>query len=403
MIIVSVADARRIALAAQGFDRPRPARVDARQIRRVIHRLGLLQVDYVNVLVPAHYLVLFSRLGPYDVKLLDDLVYTRREFTEQWAREASIVPMEHWPMLRHRMDARDRKYRALTSVSDTHGAYARKVLRQVRRMGPVTREDVPEPAGAPAGRDFWGWTFSKAVLEAYFMRGVFAIAGRRADFARVYDLTERVVPGVHRTRTLNRDEAQRELVAIAARALGIATIGDVADYYRLPHTETQAHLRHLAERGEVREVKVEGWREPAYLHRSAPRPSVIEASALVSPFDPVVWHRPRVQRLFGFDYKLEIWVPAAARQWGYYVLPFLYGDRLIARVDLRADRAARRLSVLAAYAEPACGGDGVARALAGELQSIARWLRLDAVAVERRGNLAGRLRLAISTHPGSVH
>lgn len=232
--------------------------------------------------------------------------------------------------------------------------------------------------------------------EGHFARGALAVADRRgSDFARVYDLTERVVPPEHYRRDGSREESQRELLRLASHALGVGTAGDLADYYRIPVREARRHIAELVAARELREVRVEGWRDPAYLHPRARLPRRIEACALLSPFDPVVWHRPRVERLFEFDYLLEIWIPRAKRRWGYYVLPFLLGDRLVARVDLKADRENRRLLVPAAYLEPSADPGAVAVALATELRTLATWLGLDSVAVGRRGSFARALAAAV--------
>lgn len=390
---LSLDEARRIALAAQGFDRPRPHRVDARHLCRTIRQLGLLQIDYVNVLVPAHYQVPFSRLGPYDKSLLDDLVYRRREFTEQWAHEASILPMQSWPLLRHRMEVHPLSRRGFASFIEQHPDYASWVLEEIRTRGPLTADDVDDPEDAHSR--IAGWTVPQAVLEWHFGRGVLAVAERRPNFARVYDLVERVVQAEHRRRKVGREEAQRELLRQAAHSHGVATAGDLADYYRMPVREARPRIAELVAAGDLHEVRVEGWREPAYLHPEAQLPRRIGASALLSPFDPVIWCRERAARLFDFDYRIEIYVPRGKRKWGYYVLPFLLGDRLVARVDLKADRTQRRLLVLAAYIEPDAKPGVVTDVLAAELRAMAHWLQLDEVIVNRRGALASALDRAI--------
>jgi uncharacterized protein YcaQ len=398
-----LSEARRIALAAQGFDRPRPrGRVDAGHLRRAIRQLGLVQLDFVNVLVPAHYQVPFSRLGPYDRSLFDDLVYQRREFTEQWAHEASILPVESWPLLSHRMENHRVRPWGFEAFLEQNPAYADRVLAEVRARGPLTADDLPGPEGASHRlADYipgaWVGTVARAVLEAHFGRGLLAVAERRRGFVRAYDLAERVLPAEHHRRRVGREEAQRELLRSAARAHGVGTAADLADYYRMPVREARPRLAELAEAGELREVCVEGWREPAYLHPQARRPRRIEAATLLSPFDPVVWYRPRAERLFGFDYRVEIFVPREKQRWGYYVLPFLHGDRLVARVDLKADRGARRLLVPAAYLEPGAEPDAVADVLAAELRTMAAWLGLDSVAVGGRGDFARPLAAAVST------
>ena len=393
----AVSEARRIALAAQGFDRPRPKRpAGPRQLARVIRQLGLLQIDFVNVLAPAHYQVPFSRLGPYRRAHLDDLVYRGREFTEQWAHEASIVPVETWPLLRHRMERhRVRPWGFEKIMAETPG-YIDWVLEQVRLRGPLMAGDLPEPDGTmrriPGA---WFGSVPRAALEAHFGRGLLAISVRHPNFARAYDLAERIVPALHHTRLVDRDDAQRELLRLAGRALGIAAAADLADYYRMPMGQARPRLAELVEAGDLRQVRVDGWATPAYLHRDARLPPSIHASSLLSPFDPLVWYRPRAQRLFQFEYRIEIFVPQPLRKWGYYVLPFLWGECLVARVDLKADRGARRLRVLAAYLEPGADSGAVAEALAIELAAWAAWLNLDAVAVERRNAFARALAAAV--------
>lgn len=395
---LSLSEARRIALAAQGFDRPRPAGpADARHLRRVMRQVGLIQIDSVSVLTPAHYQVPFSRLGPYDRRRLDDLIYRQREFTEQWAHEASIVPIEHWPFIRHHLGPHERRWGALAEFMRENSDYAARVLEEVRQRGPVVAGEIPEPDGTrKRGGGWWGWTMAKATLEGHFARGMLAVAERRAaGFARAYDVAERVVPPEYRGRELPREEAQRELIRLAAAAIGVGTAADLFDYYRMVPTEARRRIAELVESGELREVRVEGWKETAYMRPDARCPRRIEAAALLSPFDPVVWYRPRAARLFDFDYRIEIYVPRPKRRFGYYVLPFLLGDRLVARVDLKADRAGGRLRVLGTYAEAHASPDVVSGPLAGELRTMARWLGLDDVTAARRGNLARALVAAL--------
>jgi uncharacterized protein YcaQ len=396
---LSSAEARRVALAAQGFDRPRPSgRVRIGDLRRTIRQLGLLQIDYVNVLVPAHYQVLFSRLGPYEKSRLDDLVYRRREFTEQWAHEASILPVETWPLLRHRREEHRVRPYGFESFLKQNPVYVDSVLNEVRVRGPLTAGDLPGPDGASRRLpESWFGTVPRAVLEAYFGRGALAIADRRPNFARAYDLADRVLPPQHHARQAETEDAQRELLRLASRSHGVGTAADLADYYRMPVRAARPRLAELVDSGDLREVRIEGWREPAYLHGAARLPLRIAAATLLSPFDPVVWYRPRAARLFDFDYRFEIFVPQAQRRWGCYVLPFLLGDCLVARVDLKADRTRRRLLVLAAYLEPGAESGVVAEALAAELQTLAKWLDLDAITIGRRGNFARPLAAAVIT------
>ena len=398
--VLSKSEARRIALAAQGFDRPRPPKVDVRHLRRAIHRLGLVQIDFVNVLLPAHYQVPFSRLGPYDRARFDDLVYRRGEFTEQFAHEASIVPVEAWPFVRHAGIGNDRRAAALAGFMARHERYAARVLEEIRARGPLSAKDLPDPEAAPRrSRDVWNWwSVPRAALEGHYARGALAVVDRERDFSRVFDLAERVLDARHSSRQVGREEARRELLRRAAMCHGIGTIADLADYWRMPVREARPRVDELLDTGELRRVRVEGWDEPAYLHAEARPPRRIDAAALLSPFDPVVWFRPRTARLFDFDYRVEIFVPQAKRKWGYYVLPFLLGDRLVARVDLKADRAPSRLCVLAAYAEPGVGSDLVAHSLAAELRCLAAWLGLDSVVVSRKGGFSRSLSAAVRSH-----
>lgn len=389
---LSIGQARRIALAAQGFDRPRPPAVTRGHLRRIIRRLGLLQIDFVNVLVPSHYLVPFSRLGAYDTALLDDIVYRRREFTECWAHEASIVPVETWPLLRHRMLGHRWHPRGYDRFVERHPDYPEWVLEQVRTRGALGAGDLVVPDGADRKlHGSWFGNVPRAVLEGYFGSGVLAVASRRPSFARTYDLVERVIRGDELERRVEREQAERELLLVAARAQGIATAGDLADYWRMPVRDARSRLSELARDGALRQLAVEGWREPGYLHPEVRLPRRISAAALLSPFDPVLWTRARLARLFGFDYRFEIFVPEAQRRWGVYVLPFLQGDRLVARVDLKAERSSGSLVVGRASLEPGSEPTEVLPALAGELAALARWLGLSAVRADHLPGLGGQL------------
>jgi uncharacterized protein YcaQ len=395
VVQLSLAEARSTALAAQGFDRPRPARPTIRDLARLIRRLALVQLDYVNVLVPSHYQVPFSRLGPYERALLDRLVYGSGEFTEHWAHEASIVPTETWPLLRYRRDEHRVRPWGFEKFLSANPAYVASVLEAVRSRGPLRADELPHLAGASRKLEHsWFGSVSRAVLEAHFGRGALAVAAREQDFARRYDLAERVVPAEHHGRAVEAEEARRQLLLQAARAHGLGTAADLADYFRMPVRTARPRLAELLASGALREARVEGWREAAYLHPEA-GPAPIEARSLLSPFDPVVWFRPRTRRLFGFDYRFEIFVPPAKRRWGAYVLPFLLGDRLVARVDLKSDRVGRRLLVVGAWIEPGADRASVVSALAAEVRSWASWLGLRSVAVGRRGDLARTLSAAM--------
>lgn len=396
MNTLSVSQARRIALAAQGLDGPRPAaRIDARHLRREIQRLGLLQLDFVNVLAPAHQMVLYSRLGRYDPARLDDVIYRRGEFTEQWAHERSVVPVSTWPLLRHRFAGfRIRPWGAERFVEE-HQNYMQAALDRIRREGPLAADAFDPPNPIP---DYYpvgvSYTIQKATLEAHFAWGNLTVVERRSDNACVYDLAERALPEEHRTLSLERQEAQRRLLLLAARSHGVGTARDLADYYRMALKDARSRLGELADAGALEQVHVEGWKETAYLHPDARLPRSADAASLLSPFDPLIWFRPRTERLFGFHYRIEIYVPAKKRQWGYYVLPFLLGDRLVGRVDLKSDRKEGRLLVQAAWVEEHADPGVVAVALAAELEQVAAWQALDDVVVRKKGNLAGALRKA---------
>ena len=355
-----------------------------------------MQLDYVNLLAPAHYLVLFSRLGPYKKTLLDDLLYRRREFTELWAHEASIVPMETWPLLRYRRESHRVRPWGFEKFLASHPAYVGWVLEQVRDRGPLAARELTVPEGVERRLDLdWFGTVPRAALEAHFGCGALAIAAREPNFTRVYDLAERVIPPELLHVDIPREEAQRDLLLQAVRAHGVATAGDLADYWRMPVSGARPRITELVEAGRLRTVHVEGWREPALLDPGARAPDRVDAAALLAPFDPLIWTRARTARLFGFEYRFEIFVPPAKRKWGTYVLPFLLGDRLVARVDLKADRDSRRLRVVAASGERGVNPGAVAEALVRELRSLAGWLELDSIGVERRGDLARHLRALV--------
>ncbi len=376
---VSVDEARRIVLAAQGFGQPRPARVDAGHLRRSIDRLGLFQIDSVNVLTRAHYLPAFSRLGAYDRALIDRAAWGRpggRRLFEYWAHEASLLPLHSFPLLRWRMAQADRGnagWARLRPFATGRRPEAMAVLERIRSDGPVAASDLG--SGRPG---WWEWSEPKAILEWLFWAGHVTTRTRRRSFERVYDLTERVIPAdILALPTPPAAEAHRALVERAARALGIATASELRDYFRLRPEEAAPALASLREDGVLVAVKVPGW-PAAFRHRDARHPRRIAGQALLAPFDPLIWERARAGRLFGFTYRIEIYTPADKRQHGYYVLPFLLGERLVARVDLKADRQGRRLVVHAAHLETHAPGD-TGDALAGELASLAHWLDLDHV------------------------
>ena len=391
---ISSDEARRIALAAQGFADGRPSgRIDIRGLRRVIGRIGLLQIDSVNVLVRSHYMPLFSRLGAYPRSLLDDAVYKRRELFEAWAHVASLVPVDCYPLLRHQMNLDVPQWRHFRRWVEANTEYVDAVLEEVRERGPLSAKELEDP-GWRRGT-WWMRSKGKTALEWHFRCGNL-MASDRANFERVYDVTERVLPAdVLAMKPVPEREAQREFLLRAARHHGVGTAKDLADYYRLPIVRSKELLRELAAEGALREVRVEGWKEPAYLHPEAKAPRAIRGRALLTPFDSLVWERSRNERLFDFTYQIEIYVPEKKRQYGYYVLPFLLDGELVGRVDLKADRKAGKLHAKGAFIEEGQDERRVAGELADELRLMAEWLELDGIRVGRRGNLSGALRSAL--------
>ncbi|MDT0187718.1 crosslink repair DNA glycosylase YcaQ family protein [Microbacterium sp. ARD31] len=395
--------ARRIALAAQGFtDRPH-ATPSMRTFDRTVARTGVLQVDSVNVLQRAHYMPLYSRMGPYDVDLLRRAAERRpRRVVEYWAHVQALMPVDLWPLMRHRMDHYRSERGKWGFTADP--TLEPRVLDAVRDRGPVTARHLEEEfSTGPRTKEHWGWNWSEArkVLDYLFLVGDVAIAGRTSQFEVLYDLTERVLPpAVLDAPTPTPQEAVTELVRRAARSHGVASAGCLADYYRLRlqpapgKASARVAIDQLVEEGELVPATVQGWRRPVWLHRDARLPRKVTARTLLSPFDPVVWERDRLEALFDFFYRIEIYVPAEKRLHGYYVLPFLLGDRLVARVDLKADRAAGVLLVPGAFAE-AHAPAGTAEELAAELRRLAGWLGLDDVVVGQRGDLSGPLAHAL--------
>jgi uncharacterized protein len=385
--------ARRIALAAQGFAEPRSSgEVSVRQLRRMTERLAVVQIDSVNVLSRSHYLPAFSRLGAYPRAALDDLTARRHAVFEYWAHEASFLPVRLQPYLRWRMAAAEQHaWGNMVRIQRERPGYVAEVLDRVRTAGPLKAGDLAEPRPDRAGA-MWNWHDGKIALEWLFFTGEITATHRTTAFEKVYDVTERVLPAhVLRAPTPEPADAVRELVRTAARALGVATERDLRDYFRLRPEATRQAVAELADAGELQPVEVAGWGAPAWLDPAARRPRWVRARALLSPFDSLVWERPRVERIFDFRYRLEIYTPAAKRVHGYYVLPFLLGDRLVARVDLKADRQAGVLRVQAAHGEEGIERPRVAAALAEELRLMAGWLELDGVGVAAHGDLAADL------------
>ncbi|OHB29370.1 MAG: cytoplasmic protein [Phenylobacterium sp. RIFCSPHIGHO2_01_FULL_69_31] len=391
---LTAGEARRIALAAQGFGGPRDAPVGRRQLTKLIERLGVVQIDSVNVVSRTHYLPAFSRLGAYPRELLEELAWARkRPLFEYWAHEASLLPLSTQPLLRWRMeDAREGvgTWKGIARFMRERRAFLDRVLEEIAARGPLSASELEMGHKGEGG--WWGWSEAKRAVESLFWAGELTTATRRGTFERVYGLPHKVLPAaVHAAPTPPRDEAQRQLVAIAARAMGVATERDLRDYFRMGVAETRARVGELVEAGDLTPVTVKGWREPAYLDPAARRPRKIAAQALLSPFDNLIWFRERTERMFGVRIRLEIYTPAEKRTHGYYVLPFLEGDAITARVDLKADRKAGVLIVQASHAEPWASGDTPAN-LAAELRRMAAWLGLESVRVEPKGDLAGALR-----------
>jgi uncharacterized protein YcaQ len=392
---LSRAEARRVALAAQGFAAARPnGTVDARHVRRVLDRVGLLQIDSVNVLVRSHYLPLHARLGSYPTALLDRLAYAkRRSLFEYWGHEASLLPLALQPLMRWRMERAEQgvgMYRGLARFGLEKADYVRRVLAEVTDRGPIAAGELSGGSRGEGG--WWGWSEGKMALEFLFWAGRVTTAQRR-NFERIYDLPERVLPAeLLAMATPSAADAQRRLIGLAAKALGVATERDLRDYFRLPPADARLRVAELVEAGELVPVRVEGWDRPAFLEREARLPRRIAAAALLSPFDSLIWERDRAERLFDFHYRIALYTPAALRTHGYYVLPFLLGDRLVARVDLKSDRAAGRLLVQASHAEAGIDPAAVAEPLHRELSALARWLGLESLAIADRGDLAPALR-----------
>ena len=394
---LSLAEARRIILAAQGFANRHPRQITRRHLASVIRTIGMVQIDSVNILKRAHYVPLFSRLGVYDSQLLDKLTYSRRhqQLFEYWGHAASLLPIETQPVLRWRMErARTGEgvWKALSLFARRRPELMNRVLDIVKEYGPIGAGDAEKhlqesrPKRKPG---WWGWSDCKAALEWLFWAGFNTTATRR-HFERLYDLTERVIPAeILAVPTPSVPEAFRELIRIAARALGVATEFDLRDYFRLPALESRKSISELVEAGDLIPVSVENWK--GYLNREAKAPRKIDCAALLSPFDPLIWEAKRRERLFGFHYRIEIYTPVEKRKHGYYVLPFLYGDRIVARADLKANRQVGRLEVLSAHAEAGIELELFMPALAKELQLIAQWVGLPRIQVSKRGKLAGSL------------
>ena len=397
MDTISAGLARRIALAAQGFGQPRPTSTPTRRhLAKVLGSTQLLQLDSVNVAVRAHYMPVFSRLGAYPFELLDaaawsDTARRPRMLVEYWAHAASLLPVEDWPLLGDRM-----RRHAARSHGDP--ALLADVLSVVKQEGPIGAGAIEERLGGgtrpKGGRGGW-WNRSavKSASEHLFAAGELTTATRRS-FERLYDLTERVIPSHVLAQEIPADEAHRRLTEQAAIAFGVATEPDLRDYYHVAPEASRQAVAELVSEGVLEPVQVDGWRLPAYRHTAAKAPRRVAGRALLCPFDPLIWRRERAEALFDFHYRIEIYVPEPKRQYGYYVFPFLLDEAMVARVDLKADRAAGVLRVQGAFAEPGVDVGRVVIELAEELSGMAQWLGLSGVAVGERGDLAAALRVA---------
>jgi uncharacterized protein YcaQ len=403
---LSLRQARRVALAAQGFtDRVPGGALDVRHLRRVLRRVNLLQMDSVNVLQRAHYLPLYSRLGPYPTSLLDRSAYrSPRQLFEYWGHEASLIPVELQPLMRWRMAAAHTSaWGGMRRIAVEQPELVAWVLDEVRSRGPITAAQIEHDAPRATGNWGWNWSEVKRALEWLFWSGEVTAADRTTSFARRYDLPERVLPAaVLAVPTPPPADAFRALVELAGRALGVAAEPELRDYFRLPLAGARLAVAELVDAGVLLPVTVQGWRRPAYLHRDARVPRRVDGATLISPFDPLIWQRARTERLFEMTYRIEIYVPAAQRTYGYYVLPLLMGDRFAARVDLKADRKAGILQVPSAWIEPGAEQGATAEALAAELRRLAGWLGLSAVAAPERGDLAGPLARALAAGGAGV-
>jgi uncharacterized protein YcaQ len=396
---LSALEARRIALAAQGFADPKPRGEPGRtHLKRVFDRVGLIQIDSVNVITRSHYLPPFARLGAYPQSVLEDAAWGKRKILfEYWGHEASLIPMHMQPLFRWRM-AEAREGRGLWGGVHRFGVeradFVRQVLKEIEKRGPIGAGALEEAGKAKGG--WWGWSDGKRAVEWLFWAGLVTTSTRKG-FERLYDIPERALPrAIVEAPTPEPADAQRELIRVASRAMGVATVQDLRDYFRMGVEETRARVEELVEAGELLPAEVKGWDRPALLHPQARRPRKVRATALLSPFDSLVWRRERAERMFGFRYRIEIYVPAHKREHGYYVLPFLLDEKIVGRLDLKSDRQAGRLLVKSAHLEDGARAEAVAPALAAELQAMAAWLGLEGVRVDAAQPLAEALRPLIA-------
>ena len=382
---LSIADARALALAAQGFDTPRPAsKATQLHVNSLISRLGVIQIDSVNVLVRSQELPLFSRLGNHDRNAIPKATESQKIF-EYWGHEAAHLPVEIHPLFRWKMEAArlsKARHWGLTSFYDDNKAFVKRMLKHVETNGPTTARELStrtEKKGT-----WWDWDEAKVALEYLFLTGQLMSRGRGTDFARIYDTPERVLPQrVIDAPTPSEHDARKQLLVRSAIAQGVATASDLADYYRQKPAAVKPLIAELVEEGELREVAVDRWTEKAFVHRNAKLPKQLHATALLSPFDSLVWCRPRNERLFNFHYRIEIYTPKEKRKFGYYVLPFIMNGEMVGRVDLKADRANSKLLVHSVHTEKGVKRSNISDALDRELRVMASWLGLDKVAKSR--------------------
>ena len=394
---LSLSEARRIAIKAQGAERGADRDVASRaDVHRIIEKLGVLQIDSVNVLARAHTLPIYSRLGAYDAADLESLAYggKRRSLFEYWGHAASLIPARMQPLFRWRMEeaqAGKNIYPALARFAEAKKTLIRDLRREIEERGPSAVGDFAAHENRQGG--WWGWSSAKSALEWLFWTGQLTTATRGPTFERIYDVPERVLPArVLGAPTPDEDEAKRALIEHSARALGVGTEVCLRDYYRFDPPSAKVAIRDLVEKGTLREVTVEGWKKPAYLHAAVRCPKTVNARTLLGPFDPLIWHRDRAEFLFGARIRIELYTPKHKRTHGYYVLPFLFGDCIVGRVDLKADRGEETLQVLSAHCEPNTDADLFIAELADELRLMARWLGFRRVRVHRKGDAAAALR-----------
>lgn len=394
---LSIGEARRVALEAQQFLSAGAAPRSGKALAEMVRRLGVVQMDSVNVLVRSHYLPVFSRRGDYKSALLERAAYDERLLFEYWGHEASLLPIESYPLFRWRMDDAHKgvgTWGRLKRYATSHQSVVKGAIDQIRERGPLGASELTD-AGKSKG-SWWGWSQGKEILEWLFWIGDVTTA-RRRNFERLYDLPERVLPeSVRNAPVPEREHAQRELMMIGARAMGVATARDLRDYFRLPAKEAATRLTELVAEGRLVPVSVEGWKQQGYLHHEAkiPRVSkVADVAALLSPFDSLIWERQRTERLFDFHFRLEIYTPMHKRLHGYYVLPLLLGDRIVGRVDLKSERQGGQLQVKGGSVEPGVVPERVVEPLAEQLSRLAQWLALESYTVtSRKGELMRALK-----------